>query len=64
LNSRPHEAQLEDQRSRKAQEYHLKEGKVVRPTKRTKNGKTSQSGKEELRNAQKHKKLTKFKNSP
>jgi hypothetical protein len=64
LNPRPHEAQLEDQRSRKAQEGHLEEGKPARPTKGMKSGKPSQNGKEELRKAQKHKKLTRLKNSP
>jgi hypothetical protein len=37
-NPRPHEAQLEDQRLRKAQECHLKEGKSARPIKGTKSG--------------------------
>jgi hypothetical protein len=59
-NLRPYEAQLEDQRLRKAQDGHL-EGKAARPTKDTKSGKPGQNGKEELRKAQKHKKL---KNSP
>jgi hypothetical protein len=33
MNPRPHEALLEDQKLRKAQEGHLEEGKDVRPTK-------------------------------
>jgi hypothetical protein len=55
LNLRPHEAQLEDQRLRKAQEGHLEEGKATRPTKRTESGKPSQNSKEEQRKAKKHK---------
>jgi hypothetical protein len=39
-NPRQHEAQLEDQKPRKAQECHLKEGKVTKPTKGTKSNKT------------------------
>jgi hypothetical protein len=35
LNPRPHEAQLEDQKPRKAKEDHLEEGKTIKP----KNGK-------------------------
>jgi hypothetical protein len=58
LNPRPHEAQ------RKAQEGHLEEGKAARPTKGMKSCKSSQNGKEELRKAQKHKKITKLKKSP
>jgi hypothetical protein len=61
LNTRPHEAQLEDE---KAQEGHVEEGTATRPTKGTKNGKSSQNGKEELRRAQKHQKLIKLKNCP
>jgi hypothetical protein len=49
---------------RKAQEGHIKERKSARPTKCMKNGKPSQNGKEELRKAQKQKRLTKLKNSP
>jgi hypothetical protein len=63
-NPRPHEAHLKDQRPRKAQKYHLEEGKAARPTKGTKSGKTNQNDKEERGKAQKHKKLTKLKNSP
>jgi hypothetical protein len=64
LNPRPHKAQLEDQRPRKAQKDHLEEGKAAIPTKDMKRGKPSQNGKDELRKAQKYKKLTKLKNSP
>jgi hypothetical protein len=32
-NSKPHEAQLEDQSQEKAQEDHLEEGKATKPTK-------------------------------
>jgi arginyl-tRNA synthetase len=38
-NLRPYEAQQEDQKPSKTQEYHLEERKVVRPTKCTKSGK-------------------------
>jgi hypothetical protein len=40
-NPRHHEAQLEDQNPRKAQEGHLKEEKTARPTKGTKTSKPS-----------------------
>jgi hypothetical protein len=36
LNSRHNEAQLEDQKSRKAQECHLEKGKIARPIKEQK----------------------------
>jgi hypothetical protein len=49
LNPRTHEAQLEDQRPRKAQEGHLEEGKAARPAKDTKSGKPSQNGKQEIK---------------
>jgi hypothetical protein len=39
LNPRPHEAQLEDQKAKKAQECHLEEGKPQNPTKGTKSSK-------------------------
>jgi hypothetical protein len=39
LNPTPHEAQLEDQKPRKAQEGHLEEGKTTKPINGTKNGK-------------------------
>jgi hypothetical protein len=42
---------------RKAQEVHLEEGKVARPIKDIKSGKSSQNDKEEIRKAQKHKRL-------
>jgi hypothetical protein len=42
LNPRHHEAQLEDQNPRKAQEGHLKEEKTARPTKGTKSSKPSE----------------------
>jgi hypothetical protein len=45
LNPIPHKAQLEDQRSRKAQEGDLEEGKVARPIKGTKNSKPNQNDK-------------------
>jgi hypothetical protein len=45
LNPRPHEAQLEDQKAKKAKEDHLVQGKAVRPTKGMKSGKPSQNGK-------------------
>jgi hypothetical protein len=47
---------------RKAQQGHLEEGKSHKANKRHEN--TRQNGKEELRKAQKHNKLTKLKNSP
>jgi hypothetical protein len=64
LNPKPHEAHLKDQRPRKAQKCHLEEGKAARPIKGTKSGKTNQNDKDERGKAQKHKKLTKLKNSP
>jgi hypothetical protein len=39
LNPRSHDAQLEDQKAKKAQEGHLEEGKTQKPTKGTKSGK-------------------------
>jgi hypothetical protein len=42
------EAQVEDQKLRKAQECQLKEGKTTMLTKDTKNDKVKQNGKEEL----------------
>jgi hypothetical protein len=45
LNPRPHEARLEDQKAKKAQEDHLEEGKAARPTKGTKSGKPSKMAK-------------------
>jgi hypothetical protein len=36
---RPHEAQLEDQKQKKAQEGHLEVEKITRPTKGTKSSK-------------------------
>jgi hypothetical protein len=39
LNLRHNEAQLEDQKLRKAQEGHLEEGKPAKPTNGTKSGK-------------------------
>jgi hypothetical protein len=62
LNPRPHKSTT--RRPRKAQEGHLEEGKSAKLIKGMKSGKPSQNGKEELRKAQKHKKLTKLKNSP
>jgi hypothetical protein len=59
LNLRSHEAQLEDQKPRKAQEGHLVEGKAARPIKGMKRGKPSQNGKEEIRKVQKQKKTHK-----
>jgi hypothetical protein len=59
LNPRPHEAQLEDPKSQKAQEGHLEERKPQMPTKIKKSGKAKQNGKKELRNAQKSKKSSK-----
>jgi hypothetical protein len=50
-NPKPHEAQLEDQKPRKAQEGHLEEGKTARPTEAQKR-QTKQNGKVELRKAQ------------
>jgi hypothetical protein len=43
-------------KSRKAQEGHLKEGRPHKPTTGKKSGKAKQSGKEELKKAQKSKK--------
>jgi hypothetical protein len=70
-NPRPHEAQLEDQKPRKAQEGHIEEEKAAKPTKDMKSGNLSQNVKEELRKAkeelriaQEYKRLTKLKNSP
>jgi hypothetical protein len=54
LNPRPHEAQLEDQKPRKAQEGYLEKEKATRPTKGTKSSKPSQNSKEELEKAQNH----------
>jgi hypothetical protein len=45
LNPRPHEAQLEDKNPKKVQEGHLEEGKITRPTKGTKSGKTEEKSK-------------------
>jgi hypothetical protein len=45
LNPRPHEAQLEVQKSRKAKEGHLEEGKTASPTKDTKSGRRSKMAK-------------------
>jgi hypothetical protein len=42
LNPKPHEAQLEDQKSSRR---HLEEGKIVRPTKGTKSDKPSKIAK-------------------
>jgi hypothetical protein len=39
LNPRLQEVQLEDQNPRKAQEDHLEEGEIAKPTRGTKNGK-------------------------
>jgi hypothetical protein len=39
MNPRPHEAQLEDQKLRKAQEGHLEDGKTAKLTNGTKNSK-------------------------
>jgi hypothetical protein len=39
LNSRPHEAQLEDQKDKKSLEDHLEKGKPQKATKDTKSGK-------------------------
>jgi hypothetical protein len=39
LNSRPHEAHLEDQNARKAQEGHIEEGKPQKATRGMKSGK-------------------------
>jgi hypothetical protein len=45
LNPRHNEAQLEDQKPRKAQEGHLGEGKIAKPTKGTKSNKPSKMAK-------------------
>jgi hypothetical protein len=45
MNPRPHEAQLEDQKLRKAQEGHLEEGKAAKPTIGTKSSKPSKMAK-------------------
>jgi hypothetical protein len=47
-NPRPHEAQLEDQKSKKVQEGHLEEGKNVKPT----NDKKSSKSKKKQRKTQ------------
>jgi hypothetical protein len=46
---RPHEAQLENQKQRKAQEGHLEAEKITRPTKGTKSSKPKKNGKEKIR---------------
>jgi hypothetical protein len=46
-------------KTKKAQEGHLEEGKLKKPTKGTKNGKAKQNGKKELEKAQKSKKGSK-----
>jgi hypothetical protein len=56
FESKTHEAQLEDQKPKKAQEGHLEEGKTAKASKRHEKQHTKQKGKEELRKAQKHKK--------
>jgi hypothetical protein len=45
LNPRHNETQLEDQKTKKAQESYLEEGKTARPTKGMKNGKPSKMAK-------------------
>jgi hypothetical protein len=45
LNSRPHEAQLEDQKPKKAQEGHLGEEKTTKPTNGKKSGKPKEKAK-------------------
>jgi hypothetical protein len=57
MNPRPHEAQLEDQKLRKAQEGHLEEGKAAKPTIGTKSSKPSKM-------AKKSQEKLKIKNSP
>jgi hypothetical protein len=52
LNPRHNEAQLEDQKPRKAQEGHLGEGKNRKTNKRHKKRENKQNGKEELKKAQ------------
>jgi hypothetical protein len=49
FESKTHEAQLEDQKPRKAQEGHLEEGKTTKPANGMKSGKIKQNGIEELR---------------
>jgi hypothetical protein len=49
LNPRHNEAQLEDQKPRKAQEGHLEEGKKYKANKRHEKRQTKKNGKEELR---------------
>jgi hypothetical protein len=45
LNPKPYEAQLEDQKAKKAQESHLEEGKTARPIKGVKSSKPSKMAK-------------------
>jgi hypothetical protein len=60
LNPIPHEAQLEDSKSKKkAQKDHLKEGKPQQPITGKKRGKAKQNDKEEVGKAQKSKKSSK-----
>jgi hypothetical protein len=60
LNPRPHEAQLQDQKTKKTQEDHLEEEKAAKLAKGTKGGKAKQHDKEELRKAQNKKKTQKY----
>jgi hypothetical protein len=63
-NPKPHEAQLEDQKTKKSPRRSFTRRKSRKDSKRHDKWQTKQNGKEELRKAQKHKKLTKLKNSP
>jgi hypothetical protein len=55
LNPIPHEAQLQDQKQRKAQEGHLEEGKAARLTKGTKRGKKAKMAKKSSKTQKSHK---------
>jgi hypothetical protein len=44
-NPKPHGAQLEDQKPRKAQEGHIEEGKITKPANGMKSGKPSKMAK-------------------
>jgi hypothetical protein len=56
--------QLEDQRSRKAQEGHIEEVKTASPNKRHEKWQPKPKLQRKAKKSSKHKKLTKLKNSP
>jgi hypothetical protein len=49
FESKTHESQLEDQKPKKTQKYHLEEGKTAKPSNGMKNGKQKKKSREKLK---------------